>query len=59
MWEVFNMGCGFVAVVPEAQADEAAALLAGHHAGSRRIGTATDRTGTVTLPTAGLSYPLR
>jgi phosphoribosylformylglycinamidine cyclo-ligase len=59
MWEVFNMGCGFVAVVPEAQADEAAALLAGHHEGARRIGTATDRSGTVTLPTAGLSYPLR
>jgi phosphoribosylformylglycinamidine cyclo-ligase len=59
MWEVFNMGCGFVAVVPEARADEAAALLAGHHAGTRRIGTATGRTGTVTLPTAGLSYPLR
>ncbi len=27
MWEVFNMGCGFVAVVPEAHADEAAAIL--------------------------------
>jgi phosphoribosylformylglycinamidine cyclo-ligase len=59
MWEVFNMGCGMVAVVPEAQADEAAALLAGHHEGARRIGTATDHAGTVTLPTAGLSYPLR
>ena len=33
MWEVFNMGCGFVAVVPEAAADEAVALLAAHHPG--------------------------
>jgi phosphoribosylformylglycinamidine cyclo-ligase len=45
MWEVFNMGCGFVAVVPEAAADEAAALLAAHHEGARRIGTVTDRAG--------------
>jgi phosphoribosylformylglycinamidine cyclo-ligase len=39
MHEVFNMGLGFVAVVPEDHADEAAALLAAHHAGTRRIGT--------------------
>ena len=32
-WEVFNMGCGFVAVVPEATADAAVALLAAHHPG--------------------------
>ena len=43
MWEVFNMGCGFCAVVPEAAADEAAALLAAHHPGTRRIGTVTDQ----------------
>ena len=35
MWEVFNMGCGFVAVVPEAQADEAAAILGARHPGPR------------------------
>jgi phosphoribosylformylglycinamidine cyclo-ligase len=45
MWDVFNMGCGFCAVVPEDAAGEAAALLAGHHAGARRIGTVTDRAG--------------
>ena len=28
MWDVFNMGCGFVALVPEARADDAVALLA-------------------------------
>ncbi|HWI73357.1 MAG TPA: phosphoribosylformylglycinamidine cyclo-ligase [Baekduia sp.] len=58
MWEVFNMGCGLVAIVPEEQADTAAAILAARHPGARRIGTATD-TGTVTVPSLGLSFPLR
>jgi phosphoribosylformylglycinamidine cyclo-ligase len=39
MWRVFNMGCGFVCVVPAAAADEAAAVLAAHHPGTRRIGS--------------------
>jgi phosphoribosylformylglycinamidine cyclo-ligase len=47
MWEVFNMGCGFVAIVPEARAAEAAALLGAHHPGTARIGTVTDRAGQV------------
>ena len=47
MWEVFNMGCGFCAIVPESTADAAAALLADHHAGARRIGTVTDRAGRI------------
>ena len=38
MWHVFNMGCGFVCVVPEEHADKAVALLARHHEGTRRIG---------------------
>jgi phosphoribosylformylglycinamidine cyclo-ligase len=59
MWEVFNMGCGFVAIVPESDADTAAAILAGHHPGARRIGTVTDEVGTVTVPGLGLTYPLR
>jgi phosphoribosylformylglycinamidine cyclo-ligase len=50
MWDVFNMGCGFVAVVPEARADDAAALLAAHHPGAARIGTVTDRVGRATAP---------
>jgi phosphoribosylformylglycinamidine cyclo-ligase len=58
MWEVFNMGCGLVAIVPEAQADAATAILAAHHPGARRIGTATD-TGTVTVPSLSLTFPLR
>jgi phosphoribosylformylglycinamidine cyclo-ligase len=49
-WEVFNMGCGFVAVVPEDRAQEASKLLAAHHEGTRRIGTVTDAAGTVRAP---------
>ena len=59
MWEVFNMGCGFCAVVPPSTADAAAALLASHHPGARRIGTATDRTGRVEIPALALDYPIR
>jgi phosphoribosylformylglycinamidine cyclo-ligase len=56
-WQVFNMGCGFVAVVPADVADEAAALLAAHHPGTRRIGTVTGAAGVVTVPGAGVSLP--
>src|SRR3954467_12557570 len=49
-WEVFNMGCGFVAVVPDEHADAAAALLGAHHAGTRRIGTVTGDAGRVSAP---------
>jgi phosphoribosylformylglycinamidine cyclo-ligase len=55
MWEVFNMGCGFCAVVPEAAADAAAALLGAHHPGTRRIGTVTDRAGRVEVPARGVA----
>ena len=48
MHEVFNMGLGFVCVVPAADADAAVELLAGHHPGARVIGTVTDRAGEVT-----------
>jgi phosphoribosylformylglycinamidine cyclo-ligase len=50
MWNVFNMGCGFVAVVPEARAADAATLLAARHPGSARIGTVTDRAGRIERP---------
>jgi phosphoribosylformylglycinamidine cyclo-ligase len=53
MWEVFNMGCGFVAIVPGDRADEAAAILGAHHPGAGRIGTATGEAGRVTV--AGVS----
>jgi phosphoribosylformylglycinamidine cyclo-ligase len=52
MWDVFNMGCGFVAVVPDAHADDTAALLAARHPGSARIGTVTDRAGQIERPAA-------
>jgi phosphoribosylformylglycinamidine cyclo-ligase len=49
MWDVFNMGCGFVAVVPGGEADAASALLAASHPGTRRIGSVTDSRQTVRL----------
>jgi phosphoribosylformylglycinamidine cyclo-ligase len=52
MWEVFNMGCGFCAIVPEALADTAIAILESHHPGTRRIGTVTDRAGRIEVPSA-------
>jgi phosphoribosylformylglycinamidine cyclo-ligase len=56
MWEVFNMGCGFVVVVPGNCADDAVALLAAHHPGAARIGTVSDEGGAVTVPGLGLRY---
>lgn len=50
LWDVFNMGCGFVAVVPEPAADEAVALLAARHPGTRRIGAVTDEAGRMRAP---------
>ena len=49
MWDVFNMGCGLCVVVPEAEADAAAALLARRHPGSARIGTVTADDGVVRI----------
>jgi phosphoribosylformylglycinamidine cyclo-ligase len=56
MWEVFNMGCGFVAVVPEDRAEDAIALLGAVHPGTARIGTVTDEGGSVTAPGLGVRY---
>lgn len=50
MWEVFNMGCGFVAVVPEDQVDATVSILSKHHDGTRRIGTVTDAPARCTAP---------
>jgi phosphoribosylformylglycinamidine cyclo-ligase len=50
MWEVFNMGCGFVAIVPAERAGDAAAILAARHPGAARIGTVTDRAGRLEAP---------
>ncbi|HYF27768.1 MAG TPA: phosphoribosylformylglycinamidine cyclo-ligase [Baekduia sp.] len=56
LWEVFNMGCGFACVLPEAAAGEAVALLAARHPGTAQIGTVTDTAGVVELPGRGLRY---
>jgi phosphoribosylformylglycinamidine cyclo-ligase len=50
MWEVFNMGCGFCAVVPSERAEDAAALLAERHPGTTVIGHVTDRARHVSIP---------
>jgi phosphoribosylformylglycinamidine cyclo-ligase len=47
MHEVFNMGLGFVCVVPAGDERAATELLSRHHTGARRIGSATDRAGTI------------
>jgi phosphoribosylformylglycinamidine cyclo-ligase len=56
MWEVFNMGCGFCAVVPAADADAAVALLAARHPGTARVGWVTGDADRVTVPALGLSF---
>jgi phosphoribosylformylglycinamidine cyclo-ligase len=55
LWEVFNMGCGFCVVVPDAQASAAVELLAKHHPGTSVIGSITEHDGVVELPQAGLT----
>ena len=55
MWEVFNMGCGFCVIVAAERAYDAAALLEGRHPGATVIGTVTDRTGCVDVPSLGIT----
>jgi phosphoribosylformylglycinamidine cyclo-ligase len=55
MWEVFNMGCGFCAVVADEHADEATAILGAHHPGSRRIGTVTADADRLSVPPRGIA----
>jgi phosphoribosylformylglycinamidine cyclo-ligase len=54
MWEVFNMGCGFVAMVPADQADAAVALLASFHPGTAVIGVITDKDDLVEVVPIGI-----
>jgi phosphoribosylformylglycinamidine cyclo-ligase len=42
MREVFNMGCGFCVVVPEADEEAALALLRAHYPAAKRVGRATE-----------------
>ncbi|HZV72522.1 MAG TPA: phosphoribosylformylglycinamidine cyclo-ligase [Conexibacter sp.] len=55
MQKVFNMGCGFVAIVPQDAAGAAVALLGARHPGTARIGAVTAATGRVALPGLGLA----
>ncbi len=54
MWEVFNMGCGFCAVVPGADAERAVAVLAARHPGTAVIGRVTDSGERVSVPGLGI-----
>ncbi len=54
MWEVFNMGCGFVAVVPADAAAAAVARLEAFHPGAAVIGEVTDADGVVEVPGLGI-----
>jgi phosphoribosylformylglycinamidine cyclo-ligase len=54
MWEVFNMGCGFCVVVPEADAGRTVAMLSRRHPGSAVIGHCTGQGRRVTVPGLGL-----
>jgi len=55
MYDVFNMGCAFVVVVPPEAAGAALEIVARHHPGSARIGSVTADAGRVELPTLGLA----
>ena len=55
MWEVFNMGCGFAVVVPEADEAAAVELLARHHPGTGRIGTITAEPDRITVLPLGIA----
>ena len=47
MYEVFNMGCGFVCVVAARDEEEALEALRGHYPDAKRIGRVTERQGVV------------
>ena len=50
MWQVFNMGCGFCAVVPAERADDAVDLLGAFHPGTAVIGAVTPDAGRISHP---------
>jgi phosphoribosylformylglycinamidine cyclo-ligase len=55
MQKVFNMGCGFVAIVPQEAAAATVALLSQRHPGTAAIGRVTADAGRVALPTLALA----
>jgi phosphoribosylformylglycinamidine cyclo-ligase len=54
-YQVFNMGCGFVACVPDGDAAAAVALLESFHPGARVIGHVSADAGRVALPGLGVA----
>jgi phosphoribosylformylglycinamidine cyclo-ligase len=50
MREVFNLGCGFCVVVPEADESQALQMLRAHYPAAKRIGRATSGAGQVAVP---------
>lgn len=54
-YEVFNMGCGMVCVVPAEDADPALEILGAVHPGATVIGSVSDHPGRVELPTVGVA----
>jgi phosphoribosylformylglycinamidine cyclo-ligase len=54
MWEVFNMGCGFVVTVAPGDADAALRVLRHHHRDAARIGRVTREQGVVSVPRLNL-----
>lgn len=54
MYRVFNMGVGFVAIVPEDQADDALRLIIGAGHRAQRIGVVEEGSGRVHVEPAGL-----
>ncbi len=55
MWEVFNMGCGFCAIVPDEDAAAAVAVLERHHPGAAVIGRLTADPGRISVPALKLT----
>ena len=54
-YEVFNMGCGFVCVVPAGDAEAAVATLGRRHPGAAVIGHVSDHEGRIEVPPLGLA----
>jgi phosphoribosylformylglycinamidine cyclo-ligase len=54
-WQVFNMGCGFVAVVAAGDGGAASELICAHHPGARVVGSVSERRGVVSLTSLGVT----
>jgi phosphoribosylformylglycinamidine cyclo-ligase len=55
MYETFNMGTGFCCVVDSEDVEDALAVVGAHYPSARRIGEVNAQSGTVRLPSLGLT----